>query len=378
MFSEYQKKIIDKLSKIDNVESNLYALLNENNKKLLEIKKLEDSINTIIKEKSLGFPWLATAFAEFFELCDLQISEFLERKLRPAKNTAERLKEIAKEKRVLQKEFLIAKNFVKYYESLFPWITEYVGEDLDTLISQVTSTDKSSNNEEDPVLQYIPKAEFQKLSVQERNQKALDRYLNSRKSSWQIGRDYERYIGYLKESDGYEVFYQGIEFGLEDLGRDLICRKNNNIEIIQCKCWAKHKTIHEKHINQLFGTTVKYYLDNFNACLNDQLFKELLDKGIVKAKFYTLTKLSDTALNFAKALDIEIFQDFPLKDYPLIKCNISKATKEKIYHLPFDQRYDDVKIEKSRGEFYAKTVTEAENAGFRRAWKWHSDKSNSL
>ncbi|MBN9350034.1 MAG: hypothetical protein J0H55_05050 [Chitinophagaceae bacterium] len=37
----------------------------------------------------------------------------------------------------------------------------------------------------------------------------------------------------------------------EDLGRDLVCKKNNEIEIVQCKYRANHKTIHEKHINQL-------------------------------------------------------------------------------------------------------------------------------
>jgi hypothetical protein len=28
----------------------------------------------------------------------------------------------------------------------------------------------------------------------------------------------------------------------------------------------------------------------------------------------------------------------------MIKCNISKRSGEKIYHLPFDQQYDKVKI----------------------------------
>jgi hypothetical protein len=43
---------------------------------------------------------------------------------------------------------------------------------------------------------------------------------------------------------------------------------------------------------------------------------------------------------------------------------------EKIYHLPFDQQYDRTKIIKSKGEFYAKTVIEAELRGFRRAHRW--------
>ncbi|MFA6944293.1 MAG: hypothetical protein WC220_00200, partial [Pedobacter sp.] len=54
--------------------------------------------------------------------------------------------------------------------------------------------------------------------------------------------------------------------------------------------------------------------------------------------------------------------------YPVIKCNIA-SDGEKIYHLPFDQQYDKTLI-KNNGEFYAATVREAENKGFRRAFRW--------
>ena len=57
------------------------------------------------------------------------------------------------------------------------------------------------------------------------------------------------------------------------------------------------------------------------------------------------------------------------KNYPMIKCNINQATKEKIYHLPFDQQYDRTKIVPTLGEFYAQSVAEAESKGFRRAWR---------
>ncbi len=57
-----------------------------------------------------------------------------------------------------------------------------------------------------------------------------------------------------------------------------------------------------------------------------------------------------------------------MNDWPMVKCNIS-LNGERIYHLPMDQQYDRVKLS-SNGEFYAWTVQEAENAGFRRAKKW--------
>ena len=63
-----------------------------------------------------------------------------------------------------------------------------------------------------------------------------------------IGRLYERYVGYIWEMKGYNVDYVGIFKGYEDLGRDLICHKGNEIVVIQCKNWSRFRTIYEKHI----------------------------------------------------------------------------------------------------------------------------------
>src|SRR5450631_2430135 len=118
----------------------------------------------------------------------------------------------------------------------------------------------------------------------------------------------------------------GIEKGLEDLGRDLICIKGSEIDIVQCKCWASHKTIHEKHINQLYGTAVKYFIDHRQLISSKKsltLFPDLISSGQIKATFVTSTKLSDTAKKFADALGIKVVQEKPLEKYPVIKCNIA-------------------------------------------------------
>jgi hypothetical protein len=95
----------------------------------------------------------------------------------------------------------------------------------------------------------------------------------------------------------------------------------------------------------------------------------------VRASFYCTTKLSDLANRFAKELGIELEQNHVFdREYPCIKCNVSKKTGEKIYHLPFDQQYDKVKIEPEHGEFYCSTVAEAEEKGFRRAYRWKGEK----
>lgn len=389
-FTARNKKLEENVKQLKQLENNVNSLNNENKEILASIEKKqteleatiseklnllnerEKALGKIVSEKSKGFPWLAEAIAEFYKYQDFEIAQYLENKKHPALKKAKDVRELAKETKTLRKQVRIAQNFVTYYETLFPWINEYVGEDLDDLLESIAESQKEEFDVEvDPVLKFIPRAEYEKLPDAERNQKALDRYLASRKKPYEIGRDYERYIGYLYETNGYKVEYMGIEKGLEDLGRDLVCIKNDEIEIVQCKCWASHKTIHEKHINQLYGTAVKYFLEHKQIVDRKKsltLFPDLISSGIIKATFVTSTKLSDTAKKFADALGIKVIQEKPLEKYPLIKCNVA-VNGEQIYHLPFDQQYDKTLIKSSR-EFYALTVKEAEAKGFRRAFRW--------
>jgi hypothetical protein len=371
-FSPEQQALIDKLLKVDDLTGKIQTLYDKTEKNLSEIKSVESTIKQMIKEKTQGFPWLADAISQYFEFRDLKIAEFLKNKLRPAVSSAERVRELASEKREFQKKFIITRNLIKYYEALFPWLPDFVGEDIDELLVQVSQEAKKEDEEVDPVQTYLTKGEYEKLSTTERNQRALDRYWSRKKTSWQIGRDYERYVGYLYEQKGYSVYYQGIEKGLEDLGRDLICKKDNQVEIIQCKYWREGKTIHEKHINQLFGTTVEYFIKNIDNQNKKQieLFPLMLRKNQINATFVTSASLSETARSFAAILGVKVLDSFPFKQYPSIKCNVSRKDGTKIYHLPFDQQYDRTTIEEERNECYVSTVDEAERLGFRRAWRW--------
>jgi hypothetical protein len=164
----------------------------------------------------------------------------------------------------------------------------------------------------------------------------------------------------LLEKEGFYVNYHGIVEGFADLGRDIIALKGKEVNVIQCKYWSQNKVIHEKHICQFKGTVLKYEIEN-------------PDKKVF-GKFFTSTKLSETAQKFAHALGIEPIESFPLKSYPCIKCNISKKNGEKIYHLPFDQQYDKTFIEEEKNECYAETVAEAEKLGYRRAFRWQGEK----
>lgn len=378
IYTARNKRLIENIETLRNLEAKI-NILNEENKTLIEvIEKREKALQQIINEKSIGFPWLAEAIAEFHRYQDIEIAKYLEEKKHPAYKKADLVRDLSQQNKILRKQLKIAQNFVQYYESLFPWLTDYIDENLGDLLDGVVNNGRQEDTDiDDPVLKYIPKSEYEKLSPSERNQKALNRYIRSRKRPYEIGRDYERFIGYLYEQEGYKVQYLGIEKGLEDLGRDLVCIKKDKIEIVQCKYWAAHKTIHEKHINQLYGTVVKYFIDQSSTEGNNNglmIFSDLVGSKNISGTFITSTKLSETAKLFARALGINFIENKQLDDYPLIKCNIN-ALGEKIYHLPFDQQYDKTVI-KNDGEFYASTVNEAEQKGFRRAFKWRGSTTN--
>jgi hypothetical protein len=110
---------------------------------------------------------------------------------------------------------------------------------------------------------------------------------------------------------------------------------------------------------QLLGTVIAYRIDH--------------PKMQATPWFITSTNLSETAKKFAKELGIRFVEDYPIKQYPCIKCNVARRDNVKIYHLPFDQQYDRTLIEEERNECYVETVKEAERLGFRRAFRWRGE-----
>jgi len=320
-----------------------------------KLNQREQALVTMAREKTAGFPWFANAYADFLHLQDLQVAEEMVNKSRPAYSSAEKVKEAAKRRREAEKIAKIFKYQIEYYESLFPWLADLKGEEIEDELIRIQDT-LSDDNGEDPAARWLTPEEYKSLPNSEKYQKALDRYWTKKKGKWEIGRDYERFIGYKYESEGADVAYHGIIEGFDDLGRDLIVTSGSEVRIVQCKYWSSEKTIHEKHIFQLHGTTIAYTLDH--------------PKKKVRGHFVTSTKLSDRARQFADHLAIEVSEGLPLSPYPCIKCNIAGRNKERIYHLPFDQQYDTTRIEKARGELYVATVAEAEELGFRRAFRY--------
>ena len=351
-----ERSLVSKLS-IENTE-----IKHELTRNLQMIESKEELFRIWENDLSDKAPKIAQLVADYETIYMAISAKFLERKKRPAIKEAKRIREIRKESRNIFAKQRITQYQIQALIDIFPELEAYLDDfsSIESLSYLGSATD--IQDQHDRVRDYISSSEYKALSVSDRNQLALDNYVTrTNKSNWQIGRDYEMSIGHSYTTEGWDVEYTGILDGLNDLGRDLICQKNGQTKIIQCKYWAAHKEIHEKHIFQLYGTTVLFNLNK----------KDLFDQP-AKAVFVTNIKLSDKAMKFAKALHIEVHEERSLESYPRIKCNIGRSADNKdikIYHLPMDQHYDRTQIRDNKC-FFAWTVKEAEDEGFRRSYRW--------
>ncbi len=327
-----------------------------------------EGLRSILAEKTKQFPWLATAIADLDFFVSERVSKRLATKKHPALKAAQEVLRISKEKREKDIALRIAKYKIEYYETLVPWISDLVDQDIDVGFAE-EKLDEAANDE--PAKMLLTDMEYNSLGLVEKFQLALDRYNKpGSKAPWIIGREYERFVGWEFEQSGYAVHYQGAIEGFEDLGRDLICRRGMETIIVQCKRWSVRKLIHEKHVLQLFGTTTEFRISSPKS--EYDLFGA---ERAIKALLVTTTELSETARRMADALGVDVREQWHYKEWPQIKCNIS-SDGTKIFHLPFDQQYDRVKIDVKRGECYVRTVAEAVKQGFRRAYRWRGDQQD--
>ncbi len=322
--------------------------------RILQAEEIERKTEQLLNTAEQTNPWLACQIADFHFLCAKDIADKLERKNRPAPKAAEEVWKIAKERRELQVKCKEQEYQLAYYETLFPWLEEFKQLPPAVGAQYALASDIKESSEYDTLKDWLSPEEYAALSNADKYQLALDRYKNRRKSDWEVGIEYERFVGYQYETAGYKVRYHGALMGKQDMGRDLILSKDGQNFVVQCKRWASDKEIHEKHIFQLYGSAVQLTVESGSEYI---------------PIFITTAKLSDVARKCADYLSVRVCESYAYKDFPMIKCNIS-SSGEKIYHLPFDQQYDRVRIILSSGEAYVNTVAEAERLGFRRAHRW--------
>lgn len=116
-------------------------------------------------------------------------------------------------------------------------------------------------------------------------------------SRQKAGEQYEKYVGAIFRRQGYSVNYNGIKRGFDDEGIDLICKKADEVLLIQCKNWAKDKIIHENYVFQLYGAW-KFY--------------EAAEKTKAVACLYCTCKVTNQARIIARILGVQIKEEFKI------------------------------------------------------------------
>ncbi len=331
-----------------------------------EIARREDLIasqlNTLREDGAL-LPSLVRWSNRLQSAVDEGDRQSLLRKSRPAPSAAEKVREANQKARHFKEISETLENRVDLYESIAPWLIEYTELTVGEVLEGLRESTLETSGEDIPALKYLSKTEWETLDEGQRLQKALDNYLNParRRTPWQVGIDFERYVGYTYEVNGYRVTFHGAKLGLDDLGIDLICEKDDEILIIQCKRLSSIKKIpvRENTIAQLYGASQFY-----------RLKKKIPKNKSIEPVLVTSYELSDQAREFANHLGVQLKENVLIAPYPTIKCNINPSTGERIFHLPFDQQYDNVVIGDVDGEMYASSVDEAFKRGFRHAYRW--------
>ena len=326
------------------------------------IRKFGENAEDFFVTRPDVVPRLSQLAVDYLTMVYDSAADYLDTKQHPAHTEAIRIRALKEETkqwiaRCKETEYQLA-----YLKKLYPIIEEILDGDY-TEARPDEPLENRTKIAQDPARKYLSDEEWRELSPTERNQRALENYVAGRKTNWEIGRDYEMYIGHCYLDAGCQVDFYGSNNGLEDLGRDLIVKVGSKTHIVQCKYWAQSKEIHENHIAQLYGSIVAYSMET-SCPLEDVI-------GIL----VTNTTLSEMAKKFCDLLNIQYQENVKMGDFPRIKCNIGVdeyGCRTRIYHLPMDQQYDKVKIKTSE-ECYAYTVQEAEAKGFRRAYRWYGN-----
>ena len=290
-------------------------------------------IQLLIKEKSIKYPWLAKVFSDYTELRAEQRLSQIEKYT--GTKTMNVLTEFKNKNTNLIKKCKELEYQLNFYNHLLPWIKE-LG------ITPIEIYEKLNH------LNELEKEKYKQITKQ-----ALSDSENYKinKENWELGLEFERFVGYLYELKGYIVEYTGAIYKFGDMGRDLIAKNTNETLIIQCKRWSNEYTIHEKHVFQLYGTKKLYELEH--------KFEN------VKAVFVATNTLTETAKNIAKNLNIEVQEHIKIINYPKIKCKITE-NGEKLYFTPTDNYYDKLQMILSNGDLYVTTIKEAERLGFKK------------
>jgi hypothetical protein len=197
-----------RLEETTTAASSLKEELHLANVALVNLRSEASGLRSLIQEKFKLFPWLKSAKQELEDVLAKRAAALLIVKKHPALKAAEQVREYREKAKAAEQTLHRIRYRQEYCEYLFPWLADLFDEDIATLMTAVKREQETAiegEHDQDPVRGFLAKEEYEALADAERNQRALDRFISNRKTNWQIGREFERFVGYCMEQDGFDV-----------------------------------------------------------------------------------------------------------------------------------------------------------------------------
>lgn len=323
-------------------------------------------IQTIASDKSVGFPWLAKAYADFFYLQDSKLAEHLEKAPGVELEFMARFREIIEKRRTAEEKFKLVQYLFEYYECLFPWLPEFKREHIEDVYLQ-TNWISLADGAIDPLFFWVSDEESRTHDSAGKMQLALNRFWEKNQSKWELSRKMEKYVFYLLFKDGWKLKTLSFLKGYPEFAKNIIAQKDGKTLFIQCRFFQKDLIV-ERHLYQLLNSAMDHFFELFpDAKTNPKLgnFTALIEHYGYQSVFYSDGILLESAKKVSRMFGLEVHENFKFEPFPAIKCSVSEKDGKKFF-LPFDQFYDMVPRQDETLECYVKTVAEAISKGFKR------------
>jgi hypothetical protein len=380
LFMKLENEVIEKERYVSVEASSKSQELKSHLKKMEKEKRYWDDnirsqisqIQEIAAEKTIGFPWLARAYADFFHLQDLKVAEVLREKGPEWSETADKLTELSRQKKASEEKSRMFQYLLEYYEALFPWLPEFRSQGFEEVLEQ---------NEEyyleeflkDPVNYYVRPEEMEQRSRSDIFQLALDRYSTTPLSRLQAERNFEQSVIQPFEADSHQVFAIPLLSELPRLGRFFLLKKDNACRFIQCFSGPSDLVIPHPRLLFFIGLVLQKLLEfkmiSPKSGGEPVHLREVIDRqnrGELSLSVYTSGRFSDHAVNLGSLFGIDLNPGVLPRKFPRVKCVVHEASGNRTFALPFDQDYYFSWPHRIKTVGFADTIGEAEAKGFRR------------
>jgi|SRR5450631_1335876 hypothetical protein len=113
------KTIENLYSQLSDLKKDRAATIATKDAEIAHKSYLVEGLTKIIEQRKSQFPWLASAFADFYSLISERDAKYLESKSHPATRAAEVVREYGKKQRDAIRESRLMRYRVEYYEKYF-------------------------------------------------------------------------------------------------------------------------------------------------------------------------------------------------------------------------------------------------------------------